>query len=276
MKTLSSLLLMFFCLNSFASNDDLRKLLNERRQLEISYQKLQDSVFTGRVLKLYLLNEQLAKITSKDDSIINLTKSLIKNEDSLADSISKANIRLSQLSFDNDRLQERTINDMKMMLILKIAVAVLLVVILVLIYLMVVTKNKVGAGRNYEEEISGLESLNVSLKKEIDRQKVRELQFKDDLERSIKSEQERYNSLNEGYNQLLTEVQLLRKTLSNQELETNENSKAQINQLKSDNDQLVMKTSELQLELEEAKIKNKAILNKISKLITDLSSVNQA
>lgn len=264
MKTFISLLLMFFCFNTYASNDDLKRLINDRKQLEVSLQRLQDSLIPGRVMKLYLINDQLLKITSKDDSIINLTNLLIKSEEAHADSIMQSNTRLAQISFDNNRLQERTVNDMKMMLILKIAVALLLVVILVLIYFVVSKRKEIGDNRNFEEEISGLESL----------QNVRELQFKDDIERSLKSEQERYNVLNESYNHVLAEIQLLRKTIDNHKLENNENSVAQINQLKFDNKQLVQKTSELQMQLEEAKIKNQSILKKINKLITDLSSVN--
>ncbi len=274
MKTISSLLLMFLCFNTYASNDDLKRLINDRKQLEISYQRLQDSLIPGRVLKLYLVNEQLLKITSVDDSIINLTSSLIRSEEAFTDSLKQANTQTAQMSFDNERLQERTVNDMKMMLILKLAVALLLVALLILIYFLVTKPKKVGADRNFEEEISGLESLNVSLKKDIDRQKVRELQFKEDLERSIQSEQKRYNALNERYNQVLSEIQHLRKTTSNQTLETNENSVAQVNQLKADNNLLVEKIDVLQLQLEEAKIKNQSILKKINKLITDLSSVN--
>jgi hypothetical protein len=274
MKTISSFLLLLFCLNSHASNEDLKRFLKDREQLEISYKRLQDSVFPGRVLKLYLINEQLLKITSKDDSIINITNSLIKSEAAYIDSLKQLNTRLAELSFDNDRLQERTLNDLKMMLILKIAVAVLLVSILVLIYFLATKRRKEGVDRDFEEEISGLESLNISLKKEIERQKVRELQFKDDLERSVKSEQDRYNALNESYNQNLSEIQQLKKTISNQVLANSEDSATQIKQLKVDNDQLVNKVSLLQLQLEEARIKNQSILKKINKLITDLSSVN--
>jgi hypothetical protein len=274
MKAICSFLLLLFCFNAQASNDDLKRLLNERKQLEISYQNLQDSMIPGKVLKLYLVNELLMEMVSKDDSIILATNSLMKREKAYEDSIKKANIRLTELNFDNNRLQERTVNDMKMMLILKIAVAVLLVALLILVFVIFSRKNKDGTDRNFEEEISGLESLNISLKKEIDRHKIRELQFKDDLDRSIQSEQERYNGLNEKYNQLLVEIQQLRKVQGNQTHDSNNDYTLQINQLKVNNEQLVSRVSELQLQLEEARIKNQSILKKINKLITDLSGVN--
>ncbi len=274
MKIIISLFLILFWLNTSADNSGIRRLLNERENQSIKYQSVVDSVIPGRLTKMYILNNHLQNIVSKDDSIILNTYLLLENEARINDSINKLIQHNALLSFDKERLQERAKNDMKMLLILKIAVAFLLFTILVLIYFISVRLNK----RRSEKEVkfgllSGLENENVNLREELERVKSRELNLKEELDRTLQLQQDKYALLNEKYNQLFAENNKLKQSTERQTLVDDREANELIDLLKIENNNLTIKLNGMQQELNEAKSRNQSIMKKIEKLITDLSGV---
>lgn len=274
MKTVSTLLLLLFCLTSTANNNELKRLLNEREQQSVRYQLLIDSVIQGRLTKMYILNNQLQNIVSKDDSIILNTYSLLDNEAVINDSINKVNQRLALLAFDNDRLQQRTTNDMKMLLILKLAVAFLLLAFLILLYFATIKLNRKRSGSEVQFGLlSGLENENSNLRTEIERIKAREFSLKDELEQNLQLHQDKFALLNEKYNQLFAENQKLKLTTEHQSIPIDKEAGELIDLLKIENNNLSVKINGMQQQLDESQAKYKSILKKIEKLINDLSSV---
>lgn len=274
MKILSSILLVVLSLSVFASNDELKQLLIERQKRATEYKSISDSVIPGKLIKAYLMNDQLQKIASIDDSIIDLTNQLINSEKALSDTLNKANIHIKELSLTNNQLVERTENDMKMLLILKIAAAVLIIIVLIFIYLYVNLRN-----RNIEEDteetskINSLEKQNLDLQNEIDRLKIRDISHKQELERQEDTHNTQIALFREKY-KLLEAENLSLTNLNNQRGQDSENNQSSINKLKAERDLLLRQHEDLKQQLSESKAKNETVMRKISKLISDLSSVN--
>lgn len=274
MKTVSTFFLLLLCLTSIADNSEIQRLLNEREEQSIIYQSLIDSVIPGRLSKMYILNNQLQNIVSKDDTIILHTYSLLDNEASAIDSINKVNQRLALLAFDNDRLQQRTTNDLKMLLILKLAVAFLLVSFLILLYFATIKLNRKKSSTEVQFGLlSGLESENANLRTELERIKAHEFNLKDELDRGIQLNQDKYALLTEKFNQLLAENQKLKQTPIQQSIPEDKEASELIDLLKIENNNLTIKLNGMQQQLDESHAKNKSILKKIEKLINDLSGV---
>lgn len=274
MKILSSILLVVLSLSVFASNDELKQLLIERQKRATEYKSISDSVIPGKLIKAYLMNDQLQRIASIDDSIIDLTNQLINSEKALSDTLNKANIHIKELSLTNNQLVERTENDMKMLLILKIAAAVLIIIVLIFIYLYVNLRN-----RNIEEDteetskINSLEKQNLDLQNEIDRLKIRDISHKQELERQEDTHNTQIALFREKY-KLLEAENLSLTNLNNQRGQDSENNQSSINKLKAERDLLLRQHEDLKQQLSESKAKNETVMRKISKLISDLSSVN--
>ncbi|MFA6949263.1 MAG: hypothetical protein WCQ70_01125 [Lentimicrobiaceae bacterium] len=201
MKILNILAILLLSITVSANNDDLNRLLNERQQQIVNFQVMQDSVVPGNARKQSMLYNQLLLIKSLDDNLINSTQQLMGVESSIRDSLQTINSHLLTVSEDRDMLQQRTTNDMRMLLIMKVVIGILLLGILLLLYL--------------------------------------------------------YFS----------------KTKSKQESVEMVPDSMDTPQLSQERDQMIKQIDELQKQLTEVKAKNASILNKINKLINDLSSV---
>ena len=201
MKILNILAILLLSITVSANNDDLNRLLNERQQQIVNFQVMQDSVVPGNARKQSMLYNQLLLIKSLDDNLINSTQQLMGVESSIRDSLQTINSHLLTVSEDRDMLQQRTTNDMRMLLIMKVVIGILLLGILLLLYL--------------------------------------------------------YFS----------------KTKSQQESVEMVPDSMDTPQLSQERDQMIKQIDELQKQLTEVKAKNASILNKINKLINDLSSV---
>lgn len=135
MKILNILAILLLSITVSANNDDLNRLLNERQQQIVNFQVMQDSVVPGNARKQSMLYNQLLLIKSLDDNIINSTQQLMGVESSIRDSLQTINSHLLTVSEDRDMLQQRTTNDMRMLLIMKVVIGILLLGILFLLYL---------------------------------------------------------------------------------------------------------------------------------------------
>lgn len=201
MKILNILAILLLTITVSANNDDLNRLLNERQQQIVNFQVMQDSVVSGNARKQSMLYNQLLLIKSLDDNIINSTQQLMGVESSIRDSLQTINSHLLTVSEDRDMLQQRTTNDMRMLLIMKVVIGILLLGILFLLYL-------------YFSK--------------------------------TKSKQESVETVPDSIN---------------------------TSKLSQERDLMINQIDELQKQLTEVKAKNASILNKINKLISDLSSV---
>lgn len=274
MKTLVTLLFMILSVSLFADNTQLNRLIRERdHQLQL-FMSLQDSSIPGKMVKTYLLNEQLLKMKAIDDSIIDITKQLSLSESKALDSLKIAQQDISKLRFDNETMQQRTINDMRMLLIMKIAVAVLIVSLLIVIYFLFRKKGDDEDIESQEEnKLLDFENEKAELKQEIDRVRMHESDLKFELESTIRDMKDQLNSINDRYKVLESENINL-KMVNNQRSSDSENSVTQIERLKVQNETLIRESGELEKQLIDAKSKNDSIMKKITKLINDLSGVN--
>lgn len=274
MKILISLLLVLLSFLAFADNKELKQLLTERQNRSVEYKSIADSAIPGKLIKIYLLNEQLHKVVSIDDSIIELTHNLIENEAKLSDTLQRANTHIQELTLLKEQLLEKAKNDMKMLLVLKIASAVLIIIVLVFIYMYINIRNK-----NSEEDttrlsnIEELEKQNHALLNEIDRLKIRDISHKQDMERLDETHNTQIALFREKY-KLLEAENLSLSSLSNQKGQEYENNLSSVSKLKAERDLLLRQHEDLKQQLADAKSKNETVMRKISKLISDLSSVN--
>lgn len=274
MKTFVTVLFMILSVSLYADNAQLNRLIRERdHQLQV-FLSLQDSSMPGKMTKTYLLNDQLLKMMAIDDSIIGITNQLSLSESKALDSLNLAQESISKLKFDNETMQQRTKNDLRMQLIMKIAIAILFVSLLIVIYFLFKKKGDEEEVESKEEiKLLDFENEKAELRLEIDRAKMHESNLRIELESSIRNLQDQLNSVNDRYKVLETENINL-KMVSSQRVSENENTATQVERLKIQNETLIRESGELQKQLMDAKSKNDSIMKKIAKLISDLSAVN--
>lgn len=274
MKTFVTVLFMILSVSLYADNAQLNRLIRERdHQLQV-FLSLQDSSMPGKMTKTYLLNEQLLKMMAIDDSIIGITNQLSLSESKALDSLNLAQENISKLKFDNETMQQRTKNDLRMQLIMKIAIAILIVSLLIVIYFLFKKKGDEKEVESKEEiKLLDFENEKAELRLEIDRAKMHESNLRIELESSIRNLQDQLNSVNDRYKVLETENINL-KMVSSQRVSENENTATQVERLKIQNETLIRESGDLQKQLIDAKSKNDSIMKKIAKLINDLSAVN--
>jgi hypothetical protein len=265
---------MILSVSLYADNAQLNRLIRERdHQLQV-FLSLQDSSMPGKMTKTYLLNDQLLKMMAIDDSIIGITNQLSLSESKALDSLNLAQESISKLKFDNETMQQRTKNDLRMQLIMKIAIAILFVSLLIVIYFLFKKKGDEEEVESKEEiKLLDFENEKAELRLEIDRAKMHESNLRIELESSIRNLQDQLNSVNDRYKVLETENINL-KMVSSQRVSENENTATQVERLKIQNETLIRESGELQKQLMDAKSKNDSIMKKIAKLISDLSAVN--
>jgi len=258
MKTILTCILSIFLSFNLASGADLNNALEKREKMKSDFLKLQDSVIINKLNKAVLLNEKLLLLNAYDDTLVN---NAIQNLTELNDSIAQLSASIAGLKLENEKLQQRTVNDLKMILVLKVAAAFLIVVVLVLLYFLIFRK---PTGIKFEEQandqVSELTVLNEGYLREIDRLKSREHYIKEEMETEVKRYQDSYKHLSEKYNLLESEFN---------EFKNNR----QVSENDFDKENLINQVTNLKKQLDESKAKNQAILRKIDKLISDLSGV---
>lgn len=269
MKTVITVLATFLCLCTYASDIESDQLMNSRESQLLEYKQLQDSLITNKLAKYTLLNEKLLLITSLDSSIISLTMNEVSV---LKDSVNQLNKNLSVVRADINRLQERTVNDLRMILILKVASAIFIVTILVLIYFLVSKKSKQIAPPAVEVGQSELQRTNEELQRDIDRLKSKEHYLVEEHLERLNSQKELYDTLSQKYHTLEVEYNQFRQTSSEP---VNSNSSDMVAaETRDENQKLKDQVNSLKVQLDDSRAKNQAILRKIDKLISDLSGVN--
>lgn len=270
MKTVITLIIALFSICSYASDSRIAQLLDERENRIADYRLLSDSAITNKVMKYSLLNEKLMGISTLDSSII----SSLNNEIlAMNDSVAGLNTQMAALRSDINRLQERTVNDLKMILILKVAAAVIIVTVLILIYLLFTRKTKKEEPVTIDTRLKETESINEGYLREIDRLKSKEHYLIEEHENGMKVQQQHYNQLSEKYNALEEEFKQLKLSTVQSGNESSHSGEVS-SELKEENEKLSKQVNSLKVQLDDSRAKNQAILRKIDKLISDLSGVN--
>lgn len=222
MKTIIGFILCLISFMSFGQTPAISQVLQERLTLRDEYTLLLDSVGLSQSVKLQLLDDKLKEITILDDSLLdNYARELLMK----SDSISVADSKIAALSFENERMQLMTKNNLRMIMILKLSSLVLIIGVLVLIYLLFRRANNKSQIEELSQQVELLDDEKESLNQEISRLKA-------------------------------------------------ENSTFIINELHDERDKLQIEVNQLKIQVDEAKAKNKAIIQKIDKLISDLSAVH--
>jgi cell division protein FtsB len=275
MKLVNLVILVLFSLVATSGNDELNRLIEKRQQQEAKYKSISDSAIVNRWVKQSLLFNQLQVIKALDDSIIDQSALLVTSGAAMHDSLESTNDKLLQVSLDAERATAKAVNDMKMLLILKIAVAVLLLIVLALVY--VLYRQRPGNDKKIdmlEKKNKELEVEREHLKNEVVRLKARENQVKEELERGIHQQKEKFDLLSSKNSQLEADIASLKKSMDQRETEYNVKVNDSIKQLTDERDQLNAQVAALNNQLGDSKSKHEAMLRKINKLISDLSGVN--
>lgn len=270
MKTVISLFIALLSLCTYASDIDNSQLFKDRESRYAEYRLLNDSTFTNKLIKYTLLNEKLSGIIIIDSSIISSNQVELA---ALTDSINNLNRTLLQQRTDNDRLQERTVNDLRMILILKVSAAIFIVTILILVYFLITKKTKKEEPIDADSRITELENQKEGYLREIDRLKSKEHYLIEEHENGVRTQQEHYNQLSKKFNILESEYNQLKQS-SIQPIAEPQISDIVAPGMKDENEKLISQVNSLKAQLDDSRAKNQAILRKIDKLISDLSGVN--
>jgi hypothetical protein len=270
MKTVITLLFALLSICVYSSDKDIAQLISERETRIAEYNLLNDSAIPNKVTKFALLNEKLIGIIAVDSIIIS-SNNLESN--ALNDSISNLNESIAKLRADFNRVQDRTVNDLKMILILKVAAAIFIVTILILVYFLITRKPKKEEPIDIDTRISELENIKEGYLREIDRLKSKEHYLIEEHENGVRIQQEHYNQLSKKFNILETEYNQLKQS-SVQPITEPQISNVAVPGMKEENEKLVAQVNSLKVQLDDSRAKNQAILRKIDKLISDLSGVN--
>lgn len=275
MRIAKLVILLMFSIVTSATTANLDTMLNQRQKLVMDYQALQDSVIQGTVVKQWLLLHQLELIVAHDDSLIQHTQILDELVNMQGDSLKGNKIRMANLASDIDRLQQRTQNDMQMMLIMKIVLASLLLIILVLLYFLFVHKRKSVNHSELKEQIKELEHANNKAQAELNQLKSQEYTPDEELNSRLESKTNQVNILSDKIMYLEEDNRKLTDQINQMGEGANNGLPENIQQLSDDRNQMAALNAKLQEELVQTKAKNEAILRKINKLISDLSVVNE-
>jgi nitric oxide reductase large subunit len=215
MKTVCTLLLVICSFISFASDVDFDDLKNRRINKSEQFHRIKDSLIFPRYWKNTLMLEQAEMLIMIDDSIMNHTMRRELELNSIQDSLAELSKNYTALQSKSEQLEIRTLNDIRMLLILKVVVALLLVGILITIYFIYKLsgeKNKI-----LENNKPNVESERDQGTLFISSQQIDELQIQNELlkkrvaeaENQLQSVKTKYESMVGRINKLITDLSRL-------------------------------------------------------------------
>lgn len=170
-------------------------LMVERDYYYKAYRSVRDTMTINTWLNLKRLSDNLEQVVERDRKIIEhyLSKA---SSDSLLPQNNAAELKArALLEMEMNQLEARTINDMRMLWILKTAAGLMLLVILLLLYLLINEKSKLSRFRSlyaFADKLA-VEKRNeiTMLESELEKLRQREQDFRAELEKGIITHQEK-------------------------------------------------------------------------------------
>lgn len=263
----------------------------EREYFYRKYRSIRDTMKINTWLNLKRVSDNLEQVVKRDMQVIEALRKKASADSLVIVNLNDVVRQYNKLVLRHDELKSKSEAEELMILYLKAAVGLILLLILIFIFLFISSAGKVRKYRNLsdnyeslaEERQHHLDSLDADLRK----QKAREFEFREELERGVKTYQERLFALQEKSNELITQNQQLREavdsggqfyTPSNAEgmmkLDIPENVDELKNMVKSlydERNSLMNLAGKLRMQTEEENRKNREIITKINLLAQDLS-----
>jgi len=290
------LTIILFCILPFTfvkgqnkNSDSL--LLQERAYYYRKYRSVRDTMTINTWLNLKRVSDNLEQVVNRDQQVIEVLQNRIYSDSAFIDSLREAALLNSQLLSRYERVAQSEQSDGFPVIYLKAAVGISILIILMLIYFLISRFNKFKLYKNSSEHYEGIAEQRLHQVEQADmelrKMKQRELDFREELERGMQSNQERLLLLQEKCGLLEKENQQLRESseavsvahLKNPmdtsyypDLSDNtEELKLMIKSLYDERSSLMNLAGKLRTQNEEETRKNYEIIEKISFLLHDLS-----
>jgi uncharacterized protein (UPF0333 family) len=294
------LTIILFCILPFTfvkgqNNNSDSLLLQERAYYYHKYRSVRDTMTMNTWLNLKRISDNLEQVVNRDQQVIDALHNRIYADSALIDSLTNVAQQNNQLLKRNVMMAQTENSDGFPLIYLKAAVGILIFIILILIYFLISRFNKFKLYKNSSEHYEGIAEQRLHQVEQSDMElrklKQRELDFREELERGMQSNQERLLSLQEKCGQLEKENQQLRESgeavsathLKNpkdisyiSDLPENvEELKKIIASLFDERSSLMNLAGKLKSQFDDESRKNRDTIDRINNLLIDLSGKSQ-
>jgi hypothetical protein len=287
-------ILPFTFLNGQNNNSD-SLLLQERAYYYRKYRSVRDTMTINTWLNLKRVSDNLEQVVNRDQQVIEVLHERISADSVFIDSLAEAVLKNSKLLKRNEMMAQSEKLDGFPVIFLKVAVGFLIFILLILIYFLISRFNKFKLYKNSSEHYEGIAEQRLHQVEQSDmelrKMKQRELDFREELERGMQSNQERLLSLQEKCAQLEEENQQYRAgadtSAANSSFILSDNVsssdfpddvdklKQMLNSLYQERSSLMNLAGKLRSQLEEQSTKNRTIIDKLNNLLIDFSGNSQ-
>lgn len=271
------------------NNNSDSLLLQERAYYYRKYRSVRDTMTMNTWLNLKRVSDNLEQIVKRDQHVIDILQNRISSDSAFIDSLTE--VSNNRFLNQNEMMTRSERSDGFPVIYLKAAVGLLIFIILILFYSLISRFNKFKLYKNSSEHYEGIAEQRLHLVEQADmelrKMKQRELDFRDELERGMQSNQERLLSLQEKCAQLEKENQQFRAGADTSAAISSfipsdissgsdfpddvDELKQMLNSLYEERKSLMNLAGTLRSQLQEESTKNRAIIDRISFLLSDLS-----
>lgn len=215
MRIFTFLLILFTVLTiSLSGNPTDSVLMSERDYYLKEYRSVRDTMTVNTWLNLKRLSDNLEQVVARDQIIIDQYLNYVSNDTLIPKKDTGSLKAMANLEMQNEKLEARTTNDMRMLWILKTSAGLMILVILLLLFWLINEKTKFN-------RLKGLYSLadklsvekrkeNMVLEEELEKLRKREQDFRTELEKGLITHQEKLMMLQKKNLQLETELKKIK------------------------------------------------------------------
>jgi len=266
----------------------------EREYFYRKYRSIRDTMRINTWLNLKRISDNLDQVVRRDQQVIDALNLRISADSVVISDLNDIEVRFHELQLKYDDLHEQSSKDKAFFLYFKIAIASLTLVLFLFLFILI---NRVGklkkiraeldhSAAGFEESLHQLESLDAEIRK----LKQREVDFREELEKGMESNQVRLLSLQQKCETLEKENQHLRKIteagegghfplssdiVAKAELPDNpDDLKQMVKSLLDERNSLINLAGKLRTQAETENKKNQEIIGRINLLVNDLSAGN--
>lgn len=196
MRIFTFLLILFLAFSGTAIGNTEDSLLKAERDYYFKeYRSVRDTMTINTWLNLKRLSDNLEQVVQRDQIIIDQYLNKAGSDTILSEKDSLELKAMANLEMQMEQLESRTMNDMRMLWILKTAAGLMLFIILLLLYLLINGKSKLNRLMNlyaFADKLSvEKRKENTMLESELEKLRQREQDFRAELEKGLISHQEK-------------------------------------------------------------------------------------
>ena len=222
MRMITFLLILFFISPmSLIGNTQDSILMAERDYYYKKYSSVRDTMTKNTWVNLKSLSENLEQVVQRDQIIIDQYMSKVGSDTVAAAKDNGQKREMTNLELKVEQLESRTINDMRMLWILKTASGLMLLIILLMLYFLINERSRLSSLKGLHAFADKLSiekrKENLMLEAELDKLRQREKDFRTELEKGLITHQDKLMMLQKKNNQLEIELKEIKEQPSGNE-----------------------------------------------------------